>query len=392
MGNLLFPFSGVSCDTVSQTDPDCNYEEGRRKVLKYAQHTLRKSDKVRIIEKYIEIPSGHVLFSKCFIPLETKPKGCVFFLEGYATNTDRPDTHENCLRFAEAGYMVITHDHLGYGRSDGLWLYIPNSFDIDYVDNAHYIHDYCKKLYITDLTSTTKHNELYQFHDPSLFNNYNFSSDESKNNDNGNKNKLMPWDDLSGIDKDKKYFLCGRSMGGAVATRLAQKYPNDYSGLMLVCPMIKIDETLKPPKWVLYIFKLLASWFPKKTWTPAAGDMHDFWVSNKANKHKLNTQTMKFKKEARLKTAFEGMEVTEIIQRDIELLTMDFIVLHGTEDKVTNPKSSEQLYENRKDKCDATLKLYDGGYHMLWWESCGDQYYSDLLIWLDDHCQKCGKQ
>ena len=118
MGNLS-PFSSICACTVCQREPNCDYEEGRRKVLKYSQHTLRKSDEVRIIEKYIHIPSGHVLFTKCYIPLKNKPKGCVFFLEGYETNLDRPDTHDNCLRIAENGYIAIAHDHFGYGRSDG---------------------------------------------------------------------------------------------------------------------------------------------------------------------------------------------------------------------------------------------------------------------------------
>jgi len=33
---------------------------------------------------------------------------------------------------------VIAHDHIGYCMSDGLWLYIQNTFDIDYVNNANY--------------------------------------------------------------------------------------------------------------------------------------------------------------------------------------------------------------------------------------------------------------
>eukprot|EP01083_Nonionella_stella_P099631 280129_1 len=172
MGNLLHPFGSICACTYCQTDPDCNYEEGRRKLIKYGQHLLRKPDDIRIIEKYIEVPDGRLLFTKCFIPLKQKPNGCVFVLIGYSSCIDRIDTHDGCLLLAENGYMVLAHDYVGYGRSDGLWMYVPNTFDIDYVDNAHYIHDYCKNLYIRNLTSHTNHNELYEYHDPSIFNDY----------------------------------------------------------------------------------------------------------------------------------------------------------------------------------------------------------------------------
>eukprot|EP01084_Bolivina_argentea_P074405 134970_1 len=382
MGSILNPFGSICSCTSCQTDPDCNYEEGRRKIIKYAQHLLRKPENIQIIEKYIEGPNGRLIYTKCFIPLDTKPKGCVFFLIGYATMLDRPDTHDNCLIFAENGYICFAHDHIGHGRSDGLWLYIPTSFDIDYVDKAHFIHNYCKNLYIRNLTSHIKYNELYEFHDPSIFNNYFTKNDNQKDKN----NQIMPWNDLSYIDKNNKYFICGRSMGGAIATKLAMKYSNSYKGLILLCPMIAINDTLKPPKWVQYLFQKIAMWFPKKAWTPSK-DMNQWMLSNNGYKYKLDNQPLQWNRKGRLKTMYELNKVTENIQNNMQLLKMDFIVLHGLEDKVTPSKYSQDLYQHRKDHCDATLKLYDKSYHLMWWEPCADQMYSDMLIWINHKCQ-----
>ena len=98
----------------------------------------------------------------------------------------------------------------------------------------------------------------------------------------------------------------------------------------------------------------------------------------------MNNQTMLFGRAPRLKSAYEMLMITEKIQDEIDLITMDFIVLHGMDDHVTNPKVSQNLYERRKDHCDATLKLYEDTWHLMWWEPKGEEFFSDILCWLDE--------
>ena len=397
MGNLL-PFAGVSYETTCQSEPNCDYEDGRREVLKYVQHRLRKHDpnKIKIIEKYLEAKDGRLIFTKCYFPIFTKPKAVVFYISGYATNIDRPAAHDQCLRFAENGYIAIAHDHLGYGRSDGLWLYIPNSFDIDYVDNANFIHNYCKNLYVRD---ELNHNKLsssgvpmYSFSDPNVL------TRGENGNQNGLKNgkdfksmaepqALVPWtkEDLSDIDSGNKYFLCGRSMGGAVATRLAMKYPKDYKGMVLCCPMIEIDDQIKPSQWILNAFKWIANlpWFSTRYWSPNT-DLRPFLCSTESGKRKCNTDTLLPCRPAPLKSGYEILTITETIQNNLELLETDYIILHGLADKITDPKVSQNLYERTKDRCDATIKLYEDQWHMMWWEPKGEEFHRDILNWLDE--------
>eukprot|EP01084_Bolivina_argentea_P087771 158522_1 len=175
-------------------------------------------------------------------------------------------------------------------------------------------------------------------------------------------------------------------MGGAVATRLAMKYPNSYKGLMMICPMIQIDDNIRPSRFVEWIFKKLVSWFPKRRWTPAV-DAGPWLISEKGHKHRLKDQVLKWRGPARLKTAYEMLQTTKEIAENKHLLRMDFIVLHGLEDKVTPCKLSQDLVNARKNSTDATMKVYDKSYHMLWWEPCADQMHSDMLFWLNDKCQ-----
>lgn len=64
------------------------------------------------------------------------------------------------------------------------------------------------------------------------------------------------------------------------------------------------------------------------------------------------------------------------------------LILHGAEDKVTDPLVSQFLYEKACSK-DKTLKIYEGGYHGIL-EGEPDERISsvhdDIISWLDFRC------
>lgn len=64
------------------------------------------------------------------------------------------------------------------------------------------------------------------------------------------------------------------------------------------------------------------------------------------------------------------------------------LVLHGAEDKVTDPLVSKFLYEKASSK-DKTLKLYEGGYHCILEGEPDDRIcavHDDIVAWLDLRC------
>lgn len=61
------------------------------------------------------------------------------------------------------------------------------------------------------------------------------------------------------------------------------------------------------------------------------------------------------------------------------------LILHGADDKVTDPMVSQFLYENASSK-DKTLKLYEGGYHCILEGEPDDRIFTvinDIISWLD---------
>lgn len=71
-------------------------------------------------------------------------------------------------------------------------------------------------------------------------------------------------------------------------------------------------------------------------------------------------------------------------------MKLPFLVLHGEEDRVTDPKASELLYESAS-STDKTLKLYPGMWHTLISGEPPENIelvFADIVGWLDEHvCQ-----
>ncbi len=59
-------------------------------------------------------------------------------------------------------------------------------------------------------------------------------------------------------------FLCGESMGGAVALMLHLDYGIQWTGAVLLAPMVKIVEKMKPPAIAEFILRRLVHVIP--TW------------------------------------------------------------------------------------------------------------------------------
>lgn len=69
-------------------------------------------------------------------------------------------------------------------------------------------------------------------------------------------------------------------------------------------------------------------------------------------------------------------------------VSLPLLILHGRDDKVTDPSVSNLLYEKAR-STDKQLNLYDGAYHSLL-EGEPDEMilrvFGDIISWLDQHC------
>jgi acylglycerol lipase len=83
------------------------------------------------------------------------------------------------------------------------------------------------------------------------------------------------------------------------------------------------------------------------------------------------------------KTVAELVRADERLKKEFPLITLPVLILHGTADKVTNPKGS-QLFYDTAGSTDKTLKLYEGHVHDLLNDIDKEVVMADIQGWIDE--------
>lgn len=235
------------------------------------------------------------------------------------------------IRLACAGYAVIGMDYEGHGKSKGARCYIKKFENIV--------------------------NDCYDF----------FRS-------------VSEQDDF----RDKRRFLYGESMGGAVALLLHKKDPAFWHGAVLVAPMCKISEKVKPHPVVVSLLTRVEEIIPKWKIVPTK-DVIDSAFKDPIKREEIRSNKLIYQEKPRLKTALEMLRTSISLEDSLNEVTLPFSVLHGEADTVTDPEVSRALYE-KASSIDKTIKLYPGMWHGLTSGEPDDNIkvvFTDIINWLD---------
>jgi caffeoylshikimate esterase len=184
--------------------------------------------------------------------------------------------------------------------------------------------------------------------------------------------------------REKARFLYGESMRGAVALLIHRKQPNYWSGVVLVAPMCKIKEELKPHPLVISILKKLTAIIPTWKLVPTE-DIVDIGFKEPEKRHKIRANPYVYRGRPRLKTAYDLLMISLDLEKWLDEVRLPFLVVHGEGDKVTEPSVSKLLYASAK-SYDKTLKLYPDMWHGLTYgEPDGhiELLFSDIIAWLE---------
>ncbi|XP_057776617.1 caffeoylshikimate esterase-like isoform X2 [Salvia miltiorrhiza] len=247
-------------------------------------------------EEYITNSRGVELFTCRWLPISS-PKALVFLCHGYGMECSNFMKGVG-IKLSNHGYAVFGIDYEGHGQSSGARCYIKR-FDNIVNDCSEHFKSVCAR-------------EEY---------------------------------------KEKRRFLYGESMGGAVALLTHKNDPNFWDGAVLVAPMCKISEKVKPHPIIISLLTRVEDVIPKWKIVPTK-DVID--------------------------SAFK-----DPVKR--EEVTLPFLVLHGEADTVTDPEVSKGLYEQAS-SVDKTMKIYAGMWHGLTSGEPDDNIeivFSDILAWLD---------
>ncbi|KAB1202985.1 Caffeoylshikimate esterase [Morella rubra] len=238
---------------------------------------------------------------------------------------------DSAIRLSRAGYAVFGIDFEGHGRSKGVRCYIKKFENI--VDD-------CRDFFMSVCVQ-----EEY---------------------------------------RAKRRFLYGESMGGVVALLLHKRDPTFWTGAVLVAPMCKISENVKPHPAVVNFLTRIEEIIPKWKIVPAK-DVIEEAFKDPTKRQEVRRNKLIYQGRPRLKTALEMLRASLSLEASLNEVTLPFLVVHGGADTVTEPEVSSALYEKSSSK-DKTMKLYPRMWHAL---TSGepdkniDLVFADIIAWLE---------
>jgi acylglycerol lipase len=170
-------------------------------------------------------------------------------------------------------------------------------------------------------------------------------------------------------------FLLGHSAGGVVSCIYALDHQSEIDGL--VCESFAYD--LPVPGFVLSLLK---------GFDYIAPHLHVYTLKNEHfSRNPLVVEAMKndplIKGESEpTQTATVMIDASRRLHEEFPLIKLPVLILHGTEDKATNPSGSQFFYDNTG-STDKTLKLYEGHYHDLLNDLDKEIVMADINDWID---------
>ncbi|XP_031115404.1 caffeoylshikimate esterase-like isoform X2 [Ipomoea triloba] len=281
-------------------------------------------------EELVRNSRGMKLFTCRWVPTSCEPKALIFLCHGYAMECS-VSMKGTARRLIKAGYAVYGMDYEGHGKSEGLQGFVP-SFDAVVTDCSQHYSNICERQ----------------------------------------------------ENVKRMRILLGESMGGAMALLLHRKMPHFWDGAVLVAPMCKIAEEMKPPAIVLSVLKKCSKIIPTWKIIPTQ-DIIDAAFRDPAIRKEVRSNPLCYKGRPRLQTGYQLLSVSLDLERRLDEVTLPFIVTHGEEDIVTDPSVSKLLHE-KASSTDKTLKLYPGMWHSLTYGELPeniDAVFSDIIGWLD---------
>ena len=82
-------------------------------------------------------------------------------------------------------------------------------------------------------------------------------------------------------------------------------------------------------------------------------------------------------------TAAEMIKADQMLEKCFPMITLPVLIIHGTEDKATQPAGSQFFYDTAG-STDKTLKLYEGHYHDLLNDVDKEIVLGDIQNWINE--------
>lgn len=172
---------------------------------------------------------------------------------------------------------------------------------------------------------------------------------------------------------NKPLFLYGHSMGGNVAANYLLRRKHNFKTAIIASPFLKL--AFDPPAIKMFAGKLLQNIMPSIT----MGNELDYEVlsRDKAEVKKYVEDELVHSKISP-NYSIKFLETGNWAIKNADKLEIPTLFIHGTKDSITDHKASKKFVENSKN---ASIKLFDGGYHELHNDICKEEVLETISNW-----------
>ncbi len=238
------------------------------------------------IDSQLKTHDGLTLHARKWDSLGVKAKGDIAFVHGFFEHSGR--YHREAQFFNKAGYNFLTYDQRTHGLSEGKY-----------------------RSYIDDFQNYDKDYALFL--------------KEQK------------------LGTERPFFLFAHSMGGLVqCTHLVQNgtMPDGFKGAIFSAPLLSPDPNIAPI--LKKISGLVGTLFPR---LKAVDIDHTAVSRDPLEIQKYMSDPLIDKRKMYSASAYNLLKQMDYVQTKMSVVKIPFLILHGTDDKLSNIQGSQLLYK-----------------------------------------------
>ncbi|ONK66816.1 uncharacterized protein A4U43_C06F12280 [Asparagus officinalis] len=180
-------------------------------------------------------------------------------------------------------------------------------------------------------------------------------------------------------------FLLGHSTGGSVVLKAALQPHIEamLEGVILTSPALRVKPAHPLISVLAPVFSLV---LPKiafkganKRGVPVSRDPAALLAKY--------SDPLVYTGSIRVRTGHEILRISSYLTQNLRSVTVPFLVLHGTADRVTDPLASRDLYNEAASRY-KDIKLYEGFLHDLLFEPEREEIGADIINWMERRLQQ----
>ena len=179
--------------------------------------------------------------------------------------------------------------------------------------------------------------------------------------------------------ENTKIFMVGHSVGGTIATAYALEHQQELDGLILSGATLKAGASIT--SLTILVARILSLILPRM----GVQVIDASTISrDKAVVDAYVNDPLVYRGKISARLGAELIDAMEKLPSRMSEITLPVLILHGVDDRLSNPAGSKILYERAASK-DKTLKLYEGFYHEIFNEPDRRKVFADMEEWLSRH-------